>query len=364
MKKKVLSSKQSKNKNKYSSRQLNNNSKKNISLNLISNIQKDSKSKNSINKIKNNKSEKLITNNMENESIFKKYTYEQYKKSGNKKLNCAKKYLEQIIPGVNSRIKSIETIKYSYSNKDREKNKIKINTVNINAWKKIINLNEVTIKKEKIFPFTTTEQSNTDLINSDFLFEKNKRDYSLTFKSKKEKLNNILIREKTSKSINIFKYRDKINDLDKYDKFFSLSIVRNKIIFQRNMKKLIKVKILLKDIQKSSKNYAFKEEDLILFNVVCLISTEYLIIYKDKEKNYPLFKKRISLMRKIMSFKKKHKFILIAEFENLNEKKKIKNNKEEKDKYLGLLIDREKYYNEFIDLLTQINPNLEIVFLN
>ena len=130
------------------------------------------------------------------------------------------------------------------------------------------------------------------------------------------------------------------------------------------MKKLIKVESLLKDIKKSSKDYAFKEDDLVLFNVICLLSRDYIIIFKDKEKNYPLFKKRISVMQKIMSFRKNHKFILIVEFGDLNEQYVIKNHKEEKDKYIGLLIDKEKYYNEFIDLLTQLKPDLEIVFLN
>lgn len=360
----LLSFKQNTNKSKSSSKQINSNQKKNISINLISNIHKDSNSKNNINKIKYNKSDNLIINNMDNESIFKKYTYEQYKKSGNAKLNSAKKYFDQTTPELNSRIKSIETIKYCYSNKDREKNKIKINSVNNKAWKKIINLNEVTISKDKIYPFTVIEQSNSNLFGSEPLFERDKRDYSLKYKSKKEKINNIINREKTSKSIDIFKYRDKINDLDKFDKFYSFTLAREKIFFQKNMKKLIKVESLLKDIKKSSKNYTFKEDDLVLFNVICLLSRDYIMIFKDKEKNHPLFKKRIGLIQKIMSFRKNRKFILIAEFGDLNEQYAIKNNKEEKDKYLGLLIDKEKYYNEFIDLLTQLKPDLEIVFLN
>ena len=361
----LLSFKQNANKSKSSSKQINNNQKKNISINLISNIHRDNNSKGSINKIKCNKSDNLIKNNMDDsESIFKKYTYEQYKKSGNAKLNSAKKYFEQTTPDINSRIKSIETIKYSYSNKDREKNKIKINSVNNKAWKKIINLNEVTINKDKIYPFTVIEQSNSNLFDSEPLFDRNKRDYSLKFKSKKEKLSNFINRQKTSKSIDIFKYRDKINDLDKFDKFYSFTLAREKILFQKNMKKLIKVESLLKDIKKSSKDYAFKEDDLVLFNVICLLSRDYIIIFKDKEKNYPLFKKRINLMQKIMSFRKNHKFILIVEFGDLNEQYVIKNHKEEKDKYIGLLIDKEKYYNEFIDLLTQLKPDLEIVFLN
>ncbi len=359
-----------KSKSNKSLNQSNNNSKKSICVNLISNIQKENKPKNNNNKLKNNKINNLIINDIENESIFKKYTYEQYKKSGNAKTSSAKKNLELTTPEITQKIKSIETIQYSYSSKEKDKIKIKLNTMNNKTWKKIINLNEVTINNDKIFPLTVIEQNNSELIKSGLLLEQDKRNNSVSLKSKKEKINknnhinNIINKEKTSKSIDIFKYRDKINDLDKFDKFYNNSLSREKIIFQKNMKKLIKVKNLLKDIKKFKKNYVFKEEDLIIFNVICLISMEYIIIFKDKEKNSPLFKKKLGLMKKIMSFRKNHRFILIAEFGDLNEKNGVKKGKEDKDKYLGLLIDREKNYNEFIDLLTQLNPNLEIVFLN
>lgn len=52
------------------------------------------------------------------------------------------------------------------------------------------------------------------------------------------------------------------------------------------------MKVLLKDIKNLQKNFVFKEEDLILFNVICLLSKDYIIIFKDKEKNKPLFNKK------------------------------------------------------------------------
>ena len=130
------------------------------------------------------------------------------------------------------------------------------------------------------------------------------------------------------------------------------------------MKRLIKINNLLKKIKNYKKNNIFKEEDLIMYNVICFLSTDYIIIFKDKEKMKSLFKKNLNLIKKIMSFKKNHKFILIIEFNNSTNNKIKINEMEEKDKYLGLLIDKEKNYNEFIAILTKLVQNLEISFLN
>ena len=101
-----------------------------------------------------------------------------------------------------------------------------------------------------------------------------------------------------------------------------------------------------------------------MYNVICFLSTDFIIIFKDKEKMKSLFKKNLNLIKKIMSFKKNHKFILIIEFNNSNNNKIKINEMEEKDKYLGLLIDKEKNYNEFIAILTKLVQNLDISFLN
>ena len=345
-------------KNKNSLEKINdNNAKKSKSIKLISNIQKDSKLKSGNKNLKNNKNNNLTINAIDNDSIFKKFTFEQYKKSGNAKLNSAKINFQLTSSKLNSKLKSI----YTTSSKS-ENNKIKINTINNKEWKKIINLNEVIINKDKIFPFTVIEKNISCLTNIEALDDLKKRNNSLTFKPKKEKSKN-LPKANISKSFSVFKYNENFHDMEKFEKFYTFSLGKEKIIFQKNMKKLIKVKKLLKDIKKFQKNYVFKEEDLIIFNSICFLSKDYIIIFKDKEKNYPLFKKKISLMRKIMSFKKSQRFIIIIEFCDLNCENGKRENYE-KDKLLGLLIDKEKDYNEFIELLTQLNNNLEIIFLN
>ena len=42
---------------------------------------------------------------------------------------------------------------------------------------------------------------------------------------------------------------------------------------------------------------------------------------------------------------------------NFNNTKEMTNENDEKDKYLGLLIDKEIDYNEFVGLLTQLIKN-------
>ena len=336
-------------------------SKKNKIINLISNITNNSKEKNNSKKLKSKKNiNNLILNNIDNESIFKNYTFEQYKKSGNTKRNSTKTNLEYNSTDTNSKIKSKYTV--NYSNLKNEMNKIKINKVE-KTWKKIINLSEVTINKDKTFNFTILEKSNSNIKKKNLININEKTNNSITcIKNKKE--NNFLNKEKISKNINIFNNKENFYDFNKFEKFYKFSLGSEKMIFQKNMKKLINVNNLVKDLKKYPKNYIFKEEDLIIFNVICFLSKDYIIIFKDKEKDYPLFKQKIDLMKKIMSFRKNRKFIIIIEFNYLNEDSGIKYYKEDKDKYLGLLIDKENNYNEFIDILTQLAPNLEIIFLN
>ena len=67
-----------------------------------------------------------------------------------------------------------------------------------------------------------------------------------------------------------------------------------------------------------------------------------------------------------MIFKKSYKYIVIIKFSDLNMTtiKNKENDENEKNKNLGLIIDKENYYKEFIGLLKQLIPNLIIVNLN
>ena len=336
-------------------------------LNNESNILKNNKIKN----INNNSQKNIIINNPNNnnkKSVIKQFTYEQYKKyqSENTKLKNTKRSFELPESEFGPKVKIKKSVNYSFQKSEKIKHKIKINSINPKAWKKIINLNEVTINKEKIFPLTIIEKNNCSLIKeivtnyNDFdndkniCEEKDLRNLSMNNKTKKEKFN---YNSKTSKSIDTIKVKDNSDDFNKYNNFYTYNLGKEKIILKKNLKKLLRVKNLLKDIKQYQKNFIFKEEDIVMINSICFVSKNYIIIFKDKIKKYPMFKKKLKKIKKIMSFQKNYKYILIIEFNNYK-----KNN--EKDEYLGLLIDNEKNYNEFIGLFSQIIPNLEIEFLN
>ena len=341
---------------------------KNNNINIIKNVNNKINTKTNNQKLKQNNKKNYIINNPNNnkESIFKQYTFKQYKKyeSENNHFKNSKKHFELSQTDLGSKLRTINQKNDSSQNNEKEKCKIEINSVNPKIWRKIINLNEVTINKEKILPFTVIEKNNTTLIkeiitkdnenyiNKDLCKENELRNHSANIKPKNEKNNN---KNKTSKSIDAIKIKDNQN---KYDKFYTYNLGREKIIYQKNLKKLIKVKNLLNDIKKYQKNFVFKEEDLIMINAICFISLNYIIIFKDKEKKYPMFKRKLDLIKSVMSFKKNCKFIVIIEFG------KSKNENYEKDKYLGLLIDNEKNYNELIGLFSQLIHDLEIIFLN
>ena len=348
----LISTKKNNNKYRYISRTTKNKLQKNKSISLNSNNKISHYNKN------------LMLNNIDDESIFKQYTFHQYKKSENK-TNEKIKFEHSSSSNLDTKIKNIKTINYSNLLKEKkENNNLKIIEVNNKVWKKIINLNEVTINNDKIFPLTMIEKSNSHLLNTDIITnDKYKRNSSINFKPKKETIN-YLNKGKTSKSIDVFKNKENLYDINKNEKYNSFNLGKEQILFYINMKRLIKVNNLLKTIKIYKKNHIFKEEDLIMYNVICFLSTDYIIIFKDKEKMKSLFKKNLNLIKKIMSFKKKHKFILIIEFNNSTNNKIKINEMEEKDKYLGLLIDKEKNYNEFIAILTKLVQNLEISFLN
>lgn len=347
-------------------------SEKNNSIKNTKNTNKDINIKTNNKKLNQNTKNNYLSNNQNSnkESAFKRYTFEQYKKyeSENANFKNSKKYFEFSEANLTSKIKTISQINYSsQKEKEKGKSKIEINTINPKAWKKIINLNEVTINKEKIFPFTVIEKNSHSLIKEiitrnnengndimDLNKEKDLRNHSVNVRPKKENNNEL---NKTSKSIDVIRVKENLKNMNKNDKKNPYNVGKEKIIFQQNLKKLIKVKNLLKDIKKYHKNFIFKEEDLIMINTICLISLYYIFIFKDKEKKYPMFKKKLNSIKSIMSFKKNCKYIIIIELGNGN-----RNN--EKDKYLGLLIENEKNYNEFIGFFSQLIPKLEIIFLN
>ena len=351
------------------------NSKEKNNLKTETNFKGNKIKINNYNKIKQTTKKTFKINNLNNnESIFKQYTYKQYKKyqCENIKLRSAKKQFDFSKSNFEPKIRAKNPKNYSLKKNKKEKNKIKINNINPKIWKKIINLNEVTINKENIFLKTIIEKNTDYKLIKEVITnysekgndrnideEKKVRNHSMNIKQKKEKDNYFI---ETSKSIDIVNIKDKANDLNKYDGFSTYNLDKEKIFFRQNLKKLIRVKNLLKDLKSYHNNFIFKEEDLVMINSLCLVTKDYIIIFKDKEKKNPMFKKKLNYIKKVMSFKKNCKYIIIIEFYKSKNTEEIENY--EKDKYLGLLIDNEKNYNEFIGLFSQLIPNLEIEFLN
>ena len=325
----------------------------------------ENKLKDKNNKTLENTHNNLMLNKIDNESVFKKFTFMQFKNSRNTK-STNKNTNSQHFETINT-INSINTINNSNNNENNNKNKNENNTIKMkvvkNSWKKIINLNEVTINKDKIFPFNDIERNSFDSIKQEKNMSTKKR--RINSSNLNQNSVNIISTNKKLKSKSIDKYKTKtyINSYINNEKIFPYGIDQEDIIFYKRMKKLINIKNILKEIKNYKKKIVIKEEDLVIFNVLCLISQDYFFIFKDKEKMRPLFKKDINLMQKIKSFKKNNKYIIIIEFNNLNKDTNLKDNKDNK-KYIGFLIDKEKCYNEFIGIIIELIPNIDITFLN
>ena len=311
-----------------------------------------------------------------------KFGNEDIDKINLKSQNIVKNSQYNIIPKVESEIinnKNLEnttSISSNINSKNTSNKKFELISVDNKTWKKIINLNDVIVNNDKIFPLTVIEQNNLNLAKSEVLTRINsvnnvKRNYSTNCKTSHEKQTNKSgIKEiKTTNSIDIYNSGINSNNAsNKWDKFYIKSLKNEKIIFEKNMVKLLKVNNLLNSIKnsKKNKNILIKEDNLIMFPVICLLSKDSLLIFKDKEKSNPMIKKNLNLIQKVMIFKKSYKHIVIINFSDLNMTsiKNKENDENEKDKNLGLIIDKENYYKEFIGLLKQLIPNLIIVNLN
>ena len=301
-----------------------------------------------------------------------------------KSQNIIEKNQHNIIPKVETEIinnkntENTTSISSKKNLKSTSNKKFELLSIDNNTWKKIINLNDVIINNDKIFPLTVIEKNNLKLANSEVLTRINsvnniKRNYSTNCKTSHEKHANKseIKEEKTSTSIDISINNNLVKDnntSNKWNKFYIKSLKNEKIIFEKNMVKLLKVNNLINTIKnsKKNKNIVIKEDNLIMFPVICLLSKDCILLFKNKEKNNPLLKKNLNLIRKVMIFKKSYKYIVIIEFSDLNltSTKNKENDENEKDKSLGLIIDKENYYKEFIGLLKQLIPNLIVLNLN
>ena len=301
-----------------------------------------------------------------------------------KSQNIIENNQHNIIPKVESEIvnnKNLEnttSISKNINPKNITNKKFELISVDNKTWKKIINLNDVIVKNDKIFPLTVIEKNNLNLAKSEVLTRIDsvnnvKRNYSTNCKTSHENQKNKSgIKEgKTMNSIDISINNSRKNTnsaSNKWDKFYIKSLKNEKIIFEKKMIKLLKINNLLNSIKntKKNKNIIIKEDNLIMFPVICLLSKDCILIFKDKEKSSPLLKKNLNLIQKVMIFKKSYKYIVIIKFSDLNMTtiKNKENDENEKNKNLGLIIDKENYYKEFIGLLKQLIPNLIIVNLN
>jgi hypothetical protein len=312
----------------------------------------------------NNEKSKVVLMSINNESFIKQYTFKD-EENDNENKNIEK------AGDTNEIIKS--------HTKNYINDKVEVNNVN-EAWKKIINLNEVVVNKDKIFSNSVLEKNNyttnantreTDVSSIKKSKNKIKRYYSLKNKEINKSSNN-LKKSNSSKSIcKVYRSRSKISTF-KINKIYNICLSNEKILFEKNVNKLKKVNELIKNINSAkNKNKAFKEDNLIMFSVICLLSNAHFIIFKDKESIYPLFKKKLNLIKKVSVLKRSNNFILIIKFDNSDEKieKEFNKNLNNKDDHssennIGILINKKNYYNEFVKILKQLISNLEVEYLN
>jgi len=310
----------------------------------------------------NNEKSNMVLMSLSNDSFIKQYTF---KDEENDNENLGK------TGDVNDIIRS--------HTKNYINDKIEVNNVN-EAWKKIINLNEVIVNKDKIYSYSTLEKNNyttnantreTDVSSIKKSKNKIKRYYSFNNKEN-SKSNDSLKKTNSSKSIcKVYRSKSK-NSTFKTNKIYNICLSNEKILFEKNVNKLKKVDELIKNINSAkNKNKGFKEDNLIMFSVICLLSNIHFIIFKDKESIYPLIKKKLNLIRKVSVLKRSNNFILIIKFDNYDEKinneiNKNINNKDihSKENNIGILINKKSYYNEFIKVIKQLISNLEVEYLN
>lgn len=299
-----------------------------------------------------------------NESLIKQYTFKDEDNNENKNQEITE---------------SINKINKSHT-KNFINNKIEVNNVN-EVWKKIINLNEVVVNKDKIYSHSFLEKNNyttntntreTDVASIKKSKNKIKRYYSFNKNNEIKKSNNNLKKINSSKSIcKVYRSKSK-NTTFKANKIYNLCLSNEKILFEKNVNKLKKVNDLIKNINSAkNKNKAFKEDNLIMFSVICLLSNVHFIIFKDKESIYPLFKKKLNLTKKVSVLKRSNNFILIIKFDNCDEKANNRDNKNINKKEddlnennIGILINKKNCYNEFVKILKQLISNLEVEYLN
>ena len=309
-------------------------------------------SNNNDNRKENNLNNNIINNDIilgdeNNEDFFKQYTF---KMRENDRKNSEKS------KDLNEQIKQNRNTISNTSNNQTENNKFELNIVN-KFWNKIINKIEITNNKNKKEKLDSRKNSNQIM----------KRNYTLG----NEENNNI----KKSNSLKTI-YTKSHNGDKNNSKYYSINFSNEKILFEHNINKLMKLRELLKRIQSSikNKNKIIKEDALIMFSCICLLSNVYFILYKDKESMKPLFKKRINLIKQLLVFKRANKFIIIIKFQDLNKNMKvnikINNNdiyhrqNEKEENIIGILISKENIYIEFIKILKLLIPYLEIVILN
>lgn len=317
------------------------------------------------NNIKNNdEKSNIVLMNLNNESFIKQYTFkDEGNDNENKDLGKAGDKNEIIKSHTNNYISD----------------KIEVNNVN-ESWKKIINLSEVVVNKDKIYSNPVLEKNNyttnantreTDVSSIKKSKNKIKRFYSFNNKEINKSSYSIK-KENSSKSIcKVYRSKSKNSTL-KANKIYNICLSNEKILFEKSVNKLKKVNELIQNINSAkNKNKAFKEDNLIMFSVICLLSNVHFIIFKDKESIYPLFKKKLNLIKKVSALKRSNNFILIIKFDCCdkkinNEVNKNKNNKDDdtNENNIGILINKKNYYIEFVRTLKQLISNLEVEYLN
>ena len=323
---------------------------------FISNNNENKKQNNMNNYIKGND---IIISDENNEDFFKQYTFKKRENDSNNSQKSKDDINEQIKQNRN-------TTSNNSNNNQIENKKFELNTVN-KFWNKIINKIEMISNKDK-----------KEKLDSNYIHSRKKsiqimrRNYTLGNEE-----NNNIKKSNSLKTIYTKSNGDK-NNSNKNNKFYSIFFRNEKILFEQSINKLMKLRELLKRIQNSikNKNKILKEDALIMFSCICILSNSHFMIYKDKESMKPLFKKRINLIKQLLIFKRANKFIIIIKFQDVNKNMNfnininINNNdiyhrqNEKEENIIGILINKENIYIEFIKILKLLIPYLEIVFLN